>query len=221
MERWSAGRFAMVALCSSWWVGAAAQDGGGPVQDDDTSCAPDDDIGLDDLIGDGSDDLDDRRVSARLDGVCEVPSISTTAIGTFAAEIDDEGRLIVWTLTYQDLSAPVQQAHIHFGERHTNGGISAFLCSNLGNGPADTQPCPETTATINGTITADSIVGPAEQGIAAGEFEELVRGIRSGAAYVNVHTTAFPAGEIRGQVVDVDDDDGLIGAGVSPWDYYY
>ncbi len=217
MERWSAGRYAVVALCSSYLLGAAAQDVVGPVDDDDHPCAPGDDF--DDDFDD--DDLDDRLVAARLHGVCEVPSISTGASGTFMAEIDDEGRVITWTLTYQNLSAPVQQAHIHFGERHTNGGIVVFLCSNLGNGPVGTQACPETSATINGTITADLVVGPAEQGIGAGEFEKLVQGIRLGAAYVNVHTTAFPAGEIRGQVVDVDDDDGLIGAGVSPWDYYY
>ncbi|HEX6994708.1 MAG TPA: CHRD domain-containing protein [Gammaproteobacteria bacterium] len=219
MER-SAGRFAVVALCSSWLLGAAAQDGGGPARGEDSACAPDDDHGFD-LDFDDDDDLDARRVAARLDGVCEVPSISTTAQGTFTAEIDDEGRLIVWTLTYQDLSAPVQQAHIHFGERHTNGGISAFLCSNLGNAPAATQACPETTATINGTITPELIVGPAEQGIGAGEIEELIRGIRSGAAYVNVHTMTFPAGEIRGQVVGADDDDGgdVISSGAGQWDY--
>jgi len=201
MEPWSAGRFAVLVLCSSWAFGAAAQDGPGLGFDDDHPCAPDDDDFFDD------DDLDERRVEARLLGLCEVPTISTTAQGTFSAEIDDEGMLIVWTLTYQDLSAPVEQAHIHLGERRTNGGIMAFLCSNLGNGPPDTQPCPETTATINGTITPDHVVGPEEQGISAGELEELIRGIRLGAAYVNVHTTAFPAGEIRGQVVDADDDD--------------
>jgi len=217
MERWSAGRIAMLVVLSSTMLGAAAQDGGGPVHDDDDHCAPDDEFDdLDDL-----DDLDDdgRRVEARLLGVCEVPSISTTAHGTFTADIDDEGRLITWSLTYQDLSTPVEQAHIHFGEQHTNGGISAFLCSNLGNGPADTQPCPETTATLNGTITAELIVGPEDQGISAGEWEELVRGIRMGAAYVNVHTTAFPAGEIRGQIDDDDDDDDDDDSGAGTWDY--
>ena len=154
MERWSAGRFAVLVLCSSWALGAAAQVGPEGGFDDDHPCSPDDDDFFDD------DDLDERRAEARLLGLCEVPTISTTAQGTFSAELDDEGMLITWTLTYQDLSAPVEQAHIHLGERRTNGGIIAFLCSNLGNGPADTQPCPETTATLNGTITPDVDVGP-------------------------------------------------------------
>ena len=49
-------------------------------------------------------------------------------------------------------------------------------------------------------ITAASVIGPAGQGISAGEFAELIRAIRSGNAYVNVHTMTFPAGEIRGQL---------------------
>jgi hypothetical protein len=57
---------------------------------------------------------------------------------------------------------------------------------------------------VSGTITPASVVGPAAQGIATGEFGELVRALRAGAAYANVHTTTFPAGEIRGQISDND-----------------
>jgi len=38
------------------------------------------------------------------------------------------------------------------------------------------------------------------QGVAAGEFDEFVQALRAEAAYANVHTAAFGAGEIRGQV---------------------
>ena len=75
-----------------------------------------------------------------------------------------------------------------------------FLCSNLGNGPAGTQPCPAGPATVTGTLTAADVVGPAAQGIAAGEFEELLRAIRARVTYVNVHSSKFPAGEIRSQL---------------------
>jgi hypothetical protein len=53
---------------------------------------------------------------------------------------------------------------------------------------------------VMGTITAAQVVGPAGQGIAAGEFEELVRAIKTGVTYANVHSTKFPGGEIRGQI---------------------
>jgi hypothetical protein len=82
-----------------------------------------------------------------------------------------------------------------------NGAIVVFLCSNLGNGPAGTQACPAGGGTITGTITAANVSNPTEvQGIAPGEFDELLKAIRGGVTYVNVHTTKFPGGEIRGQL---------------------
>lgn len=142
----------------------------------------------------------DKEFKARLKGVNEVPSVSTPAAGRFDLEIDermDEGR---WRLRYDGLQGGVQQAHIHFGQRHVNGGISVFLCSNLGNGPAGTTLCPGSPANLAGKFTAADVVGPNGQGIAPGEFDELVRAIKQGAAYVNVHSTLFPGGEIRGQL---------------------
>ncbi len=47
---------------------------------------------------------------------------------------------------------------------------------------------------------AAHVIGPSGQGISAGEFDEIVAAIRAGVAYVNVHTTGFPGGEIRGQI---------------------
>ena len=50
------------------------------------------------------------------------------------------------------------------------------------------------------------MIGPSGQGIAPGEYAELLRAIRAGATYANVHTTKYPAGEIRAQLNDDDDD---------------
>ena len=135
-------------------------------------------------------------------------AISSGGTGTFEANIDDDAQTINWELHYSGLGTPATQSHIHFGGRAQNGGVSAFLCTNLGNGPAGTQPCPAGTGTdevvLTGTITPAQIIGPASQGIAPGEFNELVAAIRAGTAYANVHTTQFPAGEIRGQLNDKD-----------------
>jgi hypothetical protein len=134
-----------------------------------------------------------------LSGFQEVPAVSTTGEGTFRARFSADGTSIRYRLDYAGLTTGAAQAHIHFGQSGVNGGISAFLCSNLGNGPAGTQACPES-GTVTGTIAAADVVGPTAQGIAAGEFEELVAAIRAGVAYVNVHTATFPGGEIRGQL---------------------
>ena len=148
----------------------------------------------------GSDDDDDGMTRTDLIGFREVPAISTEGGGTFRARMVDDDSF-TFRLTYDDLESPITQSHIHFGQRRVSGGISVFLCSNLGNGPAGTAPCPGTTSgEVTGTITAAQVIGPVPQGITAGEFDELLDAIRAGVAYVNVHTSTFPAGEIRGQL---------------------
>jgi hypothetical protein len=108
-----------------------------------------------------------------------------------------------YELSYSGLAANATQSHIHLGQKSVNGGISVFLCSNLGNGPAGTQACPAAGGTIQGTIRpADIGAGAAAQGLNTGEFAEFVRAVRAGATYVNVHSTGRPNGEIRAQLDD-------------------
>lgn len=144
----------------------------------------------------GGDDDDTRT---RLLGYEEVPAISTDGKGSFRAEISQRNQELEYRLQYQGLSAPVQQAHIHFGQFAVNGGISVFLCSNLGNGPAGTPECPDS-GTVKGTLTAAQVVGPGLQGIDPGDFDKLVDAIDAEIAYVNVHTDRYTGGEIRGQL---------------------
>lgn len=141
-----------------------------------------------------------RNLDARLRGFQEVPAVSSTGRGTFEARINRDETAVEWRLTYADLEGDVLQAHIHFGQRDVNGGISVFLCSNLGNGPAGTQLCPPDPATVSGTFTATDVIGPTAQGIAPGELAELIAAIRAGKAYANVHSSRNPGGEIRGQI---------------------
>ncbi|HEU4711786.1 MAG TPA: CHRD domain-containing protein [Pyrinomonadaceae bacterium] len=148
-----------------------------------------------------------KKISELLTGYQEVPAVSTTATGDFNARISNDGSRIDWELKYADLEGAVQQAHIHFGNVGVNGGISVFLCTNLGNGPAGTQPCPAPPATISGTIVAADVspnipatAAARTQGINTGEIDELIKAIRAGATYVNVHSTLWPGGEIRSQI---------------------
>ncbi len=164
-----------------------------------------------------ADDDDHHRVRAKLSGYEEVHfvagppaalrgAVSTRARGTFRATIDEDGQSIKYRLTYGGLEGNVTQAHIHFGQRSTVGGIVVWLCQTAAApGPAGTPVCPAE-GTVEGTITPGQVLTVARQGIVAGEFDELVRAIRAGAAYANVHSSLHGAGEIRGQISGRDDD---------------
>ena len=141
------------------------------------------------------------KFSTDLVGYQEVPAISTAGGGTFRADISKAGDEVRWELTYGSLRGIAQQAHIHFGQTSVNGGISVFLCTDLGNGPVGTQACPDS-GKVTGTFRAVDVIGPAGQGIAPGEYTELVKALRAGVAYANVHTDLHPGGEIRGQLDD-------------------
>jgi hypothetical protein len=134
---------------------------------------------------------------ATLMGYDEVPAVSSTGTGEFGATLTmtREGPAIRYRLDYSGLEGVAMASHIHFGQEDVNGGIVAFLCGGDG-----TPACPPS-GSVSGLIHADDIIGPAGQGIAAGEFDESVAAMEAGMSYVNVHTDKHPGGEIRGQVV--------------------
>lgn len=141
-----------------------------------------------------------RHVNARLEGFQEVPALSTAGHGLFRGTLSNDGEELTYQLSYADLEGDVLQAHLHLGQLSVNGGIAIFLCTNLGNGPAGTQACPDPPATVTGTITAADVIGPNGQGIAPEEWEEVKRAIGAGTVYANVHSSLYPGGEIRGQL---------------------
>ena len=108
-------------------------------------------------------------------------------------------------LSYSGLSSAVTQAHIHFAQNGVNGNIIVYLCDNTGLAPSGTPACPDS-GTITGTVTAVDVNPPnnplpaTARGIQPGDFVALVAAIENNAGYVNVHTTTYPAGEIRGQL---------------------
>jgi len=153
--------------------------------------------------------LGDDRSSARatLTGYEETPSVSSLGRGEFRATINDGAQVIDYSLTFSGtFNSPIAVAHIHFGQRGVAGGVSAFLCGG-GNKPA----CPQS-GPVTGTIVPSDVIGPAAQGIAAGEWRELVAAMRAGVTYANAHSSTQTGGEIRGQIStrgnrDNDDDD--------------
>jgi CHRD domain len=135
-------------------------------------------------------------------GYEENPDISTVATGSFKATLDDAAQTVEYELRYSGLEGTVLQAHVHFGKRAVNGGISFFLCGTAAfPGPAGTPTCPQS-GTVTRTVGVADILGPAGQGIEAMNYAELAAAMRSGNTYANVHSTKWPGGEIRAQIND-------------------
>jgi hypothetical protein len=158
--------------------------------------------------GEDRDEDDEDEFKAKLHGFQEVPAISTTGRGTFKAVLSGDRLSLRYTLTYSGLIGEVHQAHIHLGQMGVNGGVSVFLCETTGSpdpfaegAAGDAPTCPQE-GTVTGTLTAVNIIGPNAQGIAPGEFGELVVALEAGVTYANVHSMRWPGGEIRGQISD-------------------
>jgi hypothetical protein len=175
-----------------------------------------------------------QEFTAKLSGFNEIgtipgaiPSAYTGAVlsdgtGTATLDLDQRASTITYKLTYSNVGATapqtgmVSQAHIHFGKSRDSGGILVFFCTNLGNGPTGvtTPSCPMNSGTVTGTWTKANIVAIPGQNVAVGNFDALVAALESNTAYANIHTiplpgatnTAYPAGEIRGQVREGDHD---------------
>jgi hypothetical protein len=128
-----------------------------------------------------------ERFRAILNGQNEVPPVTTSATGlaTFAVIVDVTGKRITYTLEATNITG-ITAAHIHSGAAGTSGPVVVTLFS--------TDP---PTGSVNGQFATGNIRADDVQGM---WLEELLNKMRDGTVYVNVHTTANPGGEIRGQV---------------------
>lgn len=147
------------------------------------------------------------NVKIHLKGFEEVPVVVTGAAGSLELDINDAAPSIAYELSYDGLEGTVAQAHIHIAQKNVNGGIVLWLCQATARAPAQvaatTPECPQT-GTVSGTLTPASVIPVATQGIPAGNaaaaWADVLRAIRAGKAYANVHTSTSPGGEIRGQL---------------------
>lgn len=136
--------------------------------------------------------------TATLTGANEVPAVTTTATGT--ATLTLSGNQITYTINATNLQNAVL-GHIHLAAAGENGQVRLNLC---GTG-APEPPCASGTGVVATGTNGTTVGTPAIT------FDELVEAMRTGGAYVNVHTNAAgctpgnagcnPGGEIRGQVV--------------------
>ncbi|QDV34855.1 DUF4394 domain-containing protein [Tautonia plasticadhaerens] len=137
-------------------------------------------------------DLDTGPQSYRavLDGAQEVPPTSSpaTGIGTFV--LNAAGTELTFTVTYEGLVGQLLGAiGAHFHAPAT---------------PGENAPIvrPLTPAELNGSTVPDGTFSGVWTSTDAQPLTpELVEDLRNGLVYFNIHTTDFPAGEIRGQIL--------------------
>ena len=138
-----------------------------------------------------------NNFKASLTGFQETPSESTPGHGDLRLRIS--GNEIRYRLHYEDFEAAEGStlfAHIHFGQTRRSRWRQRIPLWAA----ATSLRARRLEGTIEGVIDAADVVGPAGQGIAAGEMAEFIRAIRKGYTYGNVHTTLNGAGLIRGQI---------------------
>jgi hypothetical protein len=127
-----------------------------------------------------------ERFTASLTGASEVPAVSTTATGATTFTIN--GGEVGFSISVQNITA-VTAAHIHVGPAGQNGPVAVTLFAPSG-----------PTGTVNGSLTQGTFTAANVSANAGVSFDALLQLMRTGGAYVNVHTTANPPGEIRGQI---------------------
>jgi len=134
-----------------------------------------------------------QHFNAILLGSKGVPPIQTSAIGVAKFTLSSDGKWLGYVLTVLDTNNVIG-AHIHMGNSTQNGPIEVFLYGNHNM----TQP---PTGKVDGVLSRGFIADSDLTGPMAGKhMQELLNQIQNGYAYVNVHTTQNPKGEIRGQI---------------------
>lgn len=112
-----------------------------------------------------------------LTGAQQVPPVETSGSGTADLTYDPATRMVTWSITYSGLSAPATMAHFHGPAAAGKNGPVTIWLSNKGTPPAS-------------PIKGEAALTPEQ----AAQFT-------AGDWYINVHTSAHPGGEIRGQVM--------------------
>ena len=110
---------------------------------------------------------------ATLSGAQEVPPVASSGTGQAEVQFNTHSNVITWKVTYSGLSGPAVAGHIHGpAEAGRNAGVVVPF-TNVAAQPITGQ------ATLNAAQVADLVAGR---------------------WYVNIHSTAHPGGEIRGQL---------------------
>lgn len=120
------------------------------------------------------------NISATLSGANEIPANTSSGSGTLTGTYDAATYKLSYKLTFKDLAGTGTAAHFHGPATATE---NASVAVGITSFPAGTS---------SGNVSANVV-------ITAAQGADLI----GGKWYVNVHSSAYGAGEIRGQVVCV------------------
>jgi hypothetical protein len=134
-----------------------------------------------------------KNFTASLKGREEVPPVDTNAQGQAIFHVSKDGTSISYRLIAANIEN-VLMAHIHVAPPGVNGPVVVWLYPE--GPPPQLIPGRFDGVLATGTFTADDLVGP----LAGMTLDDLIAEMTAGNTYVNVHTSQFPGGEIRGQI---------------------
>lgn len=130
-----------------------------------------------------------QHFGAHLSGDEVVPPRVTRAQGEAEFQLSPDGTELSYRLMVSNIT-DVVAAYINLAPSGVNGPVVAFLFGpSAGGGRIDG-------VLATGIITAANLVGP----LAGHPLSDLIGEMEDGNAYVDVGTTQFPAGQIRGQI---------------------
>jgi hypothetical protein len=146
-----------------------------------------------------ADDDPATQFRAELRGRNEVPLTLSGGHGSLRLTVNDDDTSVHFVLRFSGLQTTVAQSHIHVGQANVNGGVTVFFCG--GPRPACPQQGP-----VEGDFTAADVITLPSQQLEADNLAKLLKAIRAGQTYANVHTMTSPGGEIRGQILAAERD---------------
>lgn len=126
----------------------------------------------------------DEVFTADLSGDAQVPPITVDATGDATVTIADDESSISWDVSYTGLTGDAAAGHIHYGAADAAGPVMIPFASVSNTGST-------------GSFASGDYAGG--DGLPA-DWAGVLTAIRDGEAYVNIHTAANAAGEIRGQL---------------------
>jgi hypothetical protein len=139
---------------------------------------------------------------ANLNGASENPSNPSAGIGTTTVFIDTAAHTLRVVVSFSGLSAPTTASHIHCCIAPPgNAGVATATPTFPGFPLGVTSGNYDVTFDTLQASTWNATFVTANGGTPAGAEAALASGLAAGRAYLNVHTTAFLGGEIRGFLV--------------------